>query len=713
MRRVAGLVAAVAAPRSKWVIVGLWLLIAGGLGSFAGRFESVQENDSASFLPAAAQSTEALALGRAFAQEEQIPAVVVFRREAGLRAADRARAEAVQGQILGAGIAGVVPAPIPPQPSEDGKALLLVVPIAPGPAAEGVVDAVEQIRDVAAAAETGGLQVAVTGPGGFLADAVAVFGSLDTRLLLGTATIVAVLLLLTYRSPVLWLIPLVTVAFAELTTRGLGYWLGRGGLSISGQAAGILTVLVFGVATDYALLLTSRYREELRRHEEKHAAMAAALRGAGPAILASAGTVIAALLCLLAADLGSNRGLGPISAVGVAVALAAMLTLLPALLLIVGRRVFWPFVPRFGSAAGEESSLFGRVGRAVARRPRAVWIGATALLLLFALGGTRTSFQLYSDDLFRASVESVEGAALLDRSFPGGASAASLVYVRPGSDPAAAAEVAAATEGVAQVLPPEAAPDGSGLTRFQAILAAEPYGAEAFATVDRLRGGLAARLGEGALVGGPSAEEADVRAAATRDTVVIGPLILVAVLVILALLLRSLLAPLLLMGTVVLSFGAAFGVSVLVFEWGFGFPGIDPSLPLLAFLFLVALGVDYNIFLMDRTREEAILLGTRPGMLKALAVTGGVITAAGLVLAGTFSVLAVLPLVVLTQIGFIVAFGVLLDTTLVRSILVPALVLDLGDRVWWPSALARRRDEPRRPAQEQPLGPEVGPAAAD
>jgi len=690
MERLGNLLTFASGRRTKWLIVAGWVVMAVLLAPFAGRFEEVQENDSASFLPTDAQSTEALALGRAFDTNEQVPAIVVFRREAGLTADDLAAATTAQTAMLSGGIEGVVPAPIPPLPSADGKALLLVVPIAPGPDANVLGGAVSRLRVIAGTAARDGLQVAVTGPAGFIADAVEVFGSLDTRLLFSTAAIVAVLLLITYRSPILWLIPLFTVAFAEFATRGLGYWLGRAGLSISGQAAGILTVLVFGVATDYALLLTSRYREELRRYEDTHAAMASALRGAGPAILASAGTVIAALLCLLAAELTSNRGLGPISAIGVAVTLVAMLTLLPALLLLAGRRVFWPFVPRLGTSDAEESSLFARLGRTVAPRPRRIWIGAVAILLLLALGGTRTSFDLYSDDLFRASVESVEGAALLNGSFPPGASAATLVYVRPGVDPAGATALTAADPGVAEVLPPQVAPDGSGLTRFQAVLADEPYGANAFATVDRLRAGLAATLGDGALVGGPSAEEADVRAAATRDTLVIVPLILVAVLLILAVLLRSLLAPVLLMATVVLSFAAAFGVSVLVFEFAFGFPGIDPTLPLLAFLFLVALGVDYNIFLMDRTREESRQLGTRAGMLRALTLTGGVITAAGVVLAGTFSVLAVLPLVVLTQIGFIVAFGVLLDTTLVRSILVPALALDLGDRIWWPSALARR-----------------------
>ena len=685
--------------RAKWLALGFWLLVVVALFPSVGRFESAQQNDAASFLPGDAQSTRALALARSFEQEEQPPAVVVYRRESGLTPDDLRRAEEDQAAILSAGIEGVVPAPVPLQPSADGKALIFLVPIAPGGEIEILGGAVEAIRERVSAGAGDGLQIAVTGPAGFAADAIEVFGSIDVQLLGATAALVAVLLLLTYRSPFLWLLPLVAVGFAEITTRGLGYWLARSGVTINGQTAGLLTVLVFGAGTDYALLLIARYREELRRHEDKHAAMRQALRRAGPALVASAATVAAALLCLLAAELNSNRGLGPVAALGIGVALLSMMTLLPALLLLAGRGVFWPYIPRFGSPAREESPLFGAVGRAVARRPRAVWVGTALLLGLLALGTARTSFDLYSDDAYRASVESVEGAKLLEGSFPPGAGAATTIYVRPAASAAAAADAARGTDGVAEVLPPETAPAGD-VARFSVILADDPYSAPAFSTVERLRGTVG-EITDGALVGGPSAEEADVRTASLRDARVIVPLILVAVLLILGLLLRSIVAPLLLMATVILSFLAAFGASVLVFEWGFGFPGIDPSLPLLAFIFLVALGVDYNIFLMDRAREEAATLGTRRGMLRALAVTGGVITAAGIVLAGTFAVLGVLPLVPLTQIGFIVAFGVLLDAIVVRSVLVPALALDLGPRIWWPSALARRREE--RPHADRPL----------
>ncbi len=681
MRGLSGILTLPAGKRAKWAVLALWLVVIAALAPYASKFESVQETDDTSFLPADAQSTRAVELGRAFSREDQVPAIIVYRRESGLKEADRRQAQADQQAILAKKLPGVVPAPIPPQPSQDGKALLVVVPIAPGGDIESLNTAVEEIRERVGRGD-GTLQVAVTGPAGITADLVEVFGNINVQLFAATTTIVALLLLLTYRSPILWVIPLGAVVFAEFATRGIGYWLARAGVTIDDANAGLLLVLVFGAGTDYALLLTSRYREELRRHEDKHEAMRLALKQAGPAILASAGTVVVALLCLLAAELNGTRGLGPVAAIGITLVMVAMLTALPALLLVAGRRAFWPYIPRYGSAPREESQLFGAIGRAIATRPRLVWIGTTVALGILALGISRTSFELYSDDSFRGSVESVEGAKLIEGSFPAGVSAATTVYVQPASAAQAAAQAARSTEGVAQVLPPESAPQGD-LARFNVVLRDDPYSAQAFETVDRLR----ERLGERGIVGGPSAEALDGRTASVRDATVIVPLILVAVLAILALLLRSIAAPLLLMATVILSFAAAFGVSVLVFEHVFGFPGIDPGLPLLAFIFLVALGVDYNVFLMARVREEAEEIGTRQGLLKGLAVTGGVITSAGLVLAGTFAVLGVLPLVVLTELGFVVAFGVLLDTLIVRSVLVPALALDFGPRIWWPSRL--------------------------
>jgi RND superfamily putative drug exporter len=456
---------------------------------------------------------------------------------------------------------------------------------------------------------------------------------------------------------------------------------------INGETSGILIVLVFGAGTDYALLIVARYREELRRHQDKHEAMQFALGRAGPAILASGSTVVAGLLCLLVATLNSNRGLGPVGAIGIVLALAAMLTLLPALLVILPRGVFWPFVPRFGSDAHEHTGFYARVGSWISRRHTVVAVTAIAVLAVMAFGLLRLNTNLSSLDAFRGSVESVHGQQLVAASYPQGATAPTDVVVQPASDVQAAMDAAARTPGVSAV-DQQSLQHVGNLAAFQVVLQDDPYSTAAQVAIKDLRSNVKAAAGTGALVGGPTAVQLDVNSAATRDFAIIAPLVLLVVFVILALLLRALVVPLVLIGTVILSFASALGASVLVFEYVFKFKGVDASLPLLAFIFLVALGVDYNIFLMARAREETVSLGTRPGMLRALAVTGGVITSAGVVLAGTFSVLGVLPLVALTEIGFIVAFGVLMDTLVVRTLLVPALTLWIGPRVWAPSALA-------------------------
>jgi RND superfamily putative drug exporter len=449
-------------------------------------------------------------------------------------------------------------------------------------------------------------------------------------------------------------------------------------------------VLVIGAGTDYALLLVARYREELRRHADKHEAMAIALRRAGPAIFASGLTVCAALLSLSLAKVNGTSGLGPIGAMGIAVAIAVMLTFLPALLLLAGRRPFWPFVPRVGGPGADETHGFWRrVGDRVARRPVRVGVLTGAALVIMAFGLLNFSTGLTQGNSFRDSVESIEGQKLIAKAFPSGQTAPADIVVPAGADVAAVARAAARVPGVADVPAQPVARDARD-TQLAAYLSVDPYSTEAYAIVPKLRAAVR-RVAPGALVGGPSAVEHDLRAATGDDTVLLVPIALVIVFVILMLLLRAVVAPLLLVATVVLSFAAALGVGAVVFDVIFGFPGSDPSLPLFAFIFLVALGVDYNIFLMARVREETIRHGTREGMLRGLAVTGGVITSAGIVLAGTFSVLAVLPLTFLTQIGFVIAFGVLLDTFIVRSVLVPALVLGIGPKVWLPSALARER----------------------
>ena len=475
---------------------------------------------------------------------------------------------------------------------------------------------------------------------------------------------------------------------AELTSRGMGYLLAEAGVTVTGQSGGILPVLVFGAGTDYALLLVSRYREELRRHEDKHDAVRVAMRKAGPAIVASAATVMAALLTLSLAEVTGTAGLGPIGAGGVGLAMVAMLTILPALLAITGRRAFWPFVPRFGSEGIDEThGTWSRIARWVGRGPRRVWIGTTAVLLVLCLGLTQLNSDLTSGNGFRNEVDSAEGQKLIEQSFPAGANAPTNVVVTDEAKLDAVRDAVARAPGVAEISPiEEQGPTG---TKLEATLDQDPLSTAGFDLVPGIRAAAHAAGGEDALVGGPTAEEYDLRQSAARDNRVIVPIALTVVFLILMALLRAVVAPLVLIATVILSFGAALGLATFFFDKVFDFPGIDPTLPLFAFIFLVALGIDYNIFLMARVREETIAHGTREGTIRGLAVTGTVITSAGIVLAGTFSALAVLPLVSLTEIGFTIAIGVLIDTFVVRTLLVPALVLEIGDRVWWPSALAR------------------------
>jgi RND superfamily putative drug exporter len=676
----------VAGRRTKFGVLASWLILAVALGPFAGKFEGSQQNEPSSFLPGNAQSVRVLDASARFPGGDVEEAIVAFRSAGRLSAAQRRAIAAFRERVSAAEIPGVEN-PSPPVLSSDGAAALVSVPVR----AEGeqdvlieAVDALRTIRDDVSPVVSG----KVTGPAGFSADASKVFEGINSTLLFTTAALVFVLLVLIYRSPVFWLLPFLAVLVAEAVVRGLGYLLAEAGVVINGQVGGILLVLVFGAGTNYALLLTARFREELRVHEDEHEGMRVALTRAGPAIVASAGTVVAALLCLSLASVNSTAGLGPVGAMGVAVAALAMLTLLPALLLIAGRRAFWPFVPLYGSEDTSPRGFWRRLGGRIERRRRLVWISTSLALGVMALGLLTLDDDLTTTNAFRGEVESVQGQELLSRSFPAGASAPTVVLVTDPALATAAEEAARRSDVVAAVGPPQSGPPG---TRFPVTLRFDPYSEDAYAAVRALRAELRTAAGDAVLVGGPTAEEADLREATHRDTLVLVPLVLAVVLGILVLLLRAVTAPLLLMGTVVLSYLAALGASLVVFELFFDFPGEDPSYPLFAFIFLVALGVDYNIFLMARVREEAHQMPTREAMLKSLAVTGGVITSAGIVLAGTFSVLAVLPLVALTQIGFTVAFGVLLDTFVVRSILVPALTFEAGERVWWPSKVALKR----------------------
>lgn len=674
--------------RAKWVVLVVWLAVLAAAGPLAGRFESVQKNENSSFLPGSAESVKALDAIKRFPSGELTPAVVVVRRAHGLTAADRAEVKALAGTLTRKRIPGVLRVQ-PAGVSKDSSTALLVAPIRARGDSDLLVDSTKKIRRQAHHLRGSGLAAEVTGPAGFSTDAIGVFSKINGTLLLATGLLVFVLLILIYRSPIFWLIPLLSVVAAELTSRGVGYGLAKAGVTINGQAAGILGVLVFGVGTDYALLIVSRYREELRREEDKHVAMRTALARTGPTVLASALTVIASLLCLALAQVNGTAGLGPIGALGVALAALSMLTLLPALLVIAGRRAFWPFVPRYGGQGADSThGLWRRVGDRLARRPRLTWIGTGAALGVMCLGLLSFDTGLTQAKAFRGDVESVRGQDLLAEGFPAGTNAPTTVVV---PDAAKVPAVTRGLKGLSDVIAVRLTERGAPGVRVDVTLREDPYSTAAFDRIPAVRKVAKASGGPGVLVGGPTAEERDLRVASARDSLLIPPIVIVVVFLILAVLLRALLAPLLLVATVILSYGAALGVAYLVYDVVFGFVGSDPSLPLFAFIFLVGLGIDYNIFLMTRVREEAAQHGTQEGTKRALAVTGAVITSAGIVLAGTFATLAVLPLVQLTEIGFAIAFGVVLDTFLVRSVLVPALVLDVGDAVWWPGRGRARR----------------------
>jgi RND superfamily putative drug exporter len=678
-----------AGRRSKWIVLAGALVVLFVAGPFAGKFQGVQNNEPVSYLPGKAESVKVLHKLENFPGGRTLNGIVVYGRRSGLTAADRARVLRDRASLNAdrPPRTGVIP---PPVFSPNGTTAMLVAPLAdPKGKEERITGPIDEIRDRVGKG-SGGLEIRVTGPAGFSADAIKVFGNINGTLLVATATLVFVLLILIYRSPIFWIVPLFSVGAAEISSRAIGYGLAKAGVTINGQSSGVLLVLVFGAGTDYALLLVARYREELRRHEDKHEALALALRRAGPAIIASGLTVIAALLCLSVAEVNGTAGLGPIGAIGVALAMVSMLTALPALLAVAGRRGFWPFIPHFGDEGADEThGVWRRIGERVAIRPRRVWLTGLLLLGVMAVGLVNVNSDLTSGNGFRGSVQSVQGQRLLDRGFPAGASAATNVVVQDVGRLSAVRIALQRQRGVAAVGPVQRGAPGA---TFDVTLRADPYSQAAFDQIQALRTAAHRAGGPGTLVGGPTAAERDVRASAVRENRVIFPIVLAVVFLILAILLRAVLLPLLLIGTVIASYAAALGVGSFLFEHVFRFKGEDPTLPLFAFVFLVALGIDYNIFLMARVREETLRRGTRPGMVRGLAVTGAVITSAGIVLAGTFGVLAILPLVALTEIGLTIAFGVLLDTFIVRSLIVPALVFEIGPRVWWPSTLAAAID---------------------
>ncbi len=682
--------------RAKWAIAAIWLIVALAAGSVAGRFQSSQKNDTTSYLPGDAESVRALdAINRASGGAEITGTVVVFARSGQLTAADLARINADRLTLNARLPSDTVPAAAPSR-SRDGEAALLTFYLRLHGSTKLLDSDVQLIKRVVHSGAPPGLEAKVTGPGGVSYDASQVFKSINGKLLLVTVLLVFVLLILIYRSPIFWAIPLLSVGLAEAIAEGVGYLMTQLGVTINSQSAGILTVLVFGTGTDYALLLVARYREELRHHANPHDAMRIALRRAGPVIFASASTVILALLCVLAAEVNSTRGLGPISAIGVALAMLATLTLLPSLLLIFGRRAFWPFIPRVGSSGADAThGPWRRVAELVGRRHRVIAGATIALLAVLCIGLTSLDTNLSGNDAFTGVVESEQGQTLLGEHFPAGASSPLQIVVP------SAARVAAVRAAIADAPGVSHAPGAlsttlvspiTGVAVFTAALSINPTSQRAMSLIAPIRAAAKAAGGPNTLIGGATAQQRDLHVAAARDDRVIVPLILIVVMLVLGLLLRSLVAPLLLVATVIFSYAAALGAGAFAFGHILGYAGEDPSLILFSFLFLVALGCDYNIFLMARAREESTASGdTRAGMLRALSVTGAVITSAGIVLAGTFSALASLPLVAFAEVGLVIAFGVLLDTFLVRTVLVPALVMELGGRVWWPSALSRRR----------------------
>jgi RND superfamily putative drug exporter len=682
--------AVVCGRRTKWLVLVFWLVVLGVLGPLAGKLTGAEKNDNSSWLPGGAESTQVLDLQSKFQAHDTAFAIVVYERLSGITPQDQSTVAADARAF--AGIPGVDDKVIGPVPAKDNQALQVLVPITIGNGGwQQLGKDVDKIRDIAQPS-LGGLTMHVTGPAGSAADSAKAFAGIDGRLLYATIGVVVVILLLTYRSPILWLLPVLSAGGSLAASQGVIYLLAaHAGLTVNAQSAGILTVLVFGAGTDYALLLVARYREELRRHEDRHEAMANALFRAGPAILASAATVVAGMLCLLVAQLNSTYGLGPVAAIGILVALAAMLTLLPALLVICGRWVFWPVRPHYGSPEPTEQGVWARIGKRVAHRPRAVWITTVLILGAMAVGILDLhAGPLSNKDAMLGHPDSVTGQDVLAAHYPAGAGQPVVVIGKADAGGAIKSAVAG-TRGIVATTDPVVA---KGYSLVQGTLADAPDSKAAQDTVDRVRAAAHAVPGADAKVGGYTAVIVDTQNAAAHDRNLIIPLVLLVVLVILGLLLRAIVAPLVLVATVVLSFGAALGASSLIFDYGLGFAGVDTSFPLFVFVFLVALGIDYNIFVMTRVREESVRHGTRRGALIGLAATGGVITSAGLVLAGTFSVLATLPLVAFAEIGFAVAFGVLLDTLVVRSILVTALNLDLGRRVWWPSPLSRRPETP-------------------
>ncbi len=716
---------AVMGRKPLWIaIVAIiaWLGITSIAGPTFGKLSTVQENDNAAFLPDNAESTLASKVTVKFSDSsnDQIPTLLVFLGDVDPKN-NPAKMAAIQKYLDGLGdeilpesgkpmSTYFVPGfPIQAFPSEDGKAALVNIALSSDvaqdrieekPALTLIVDFLRE--DLKKNFESQALTTHVTGFGGIFADLFGAFGSIDSTLLTTTLLVVSLILIVVYRSPLLWILPLFTAVTALSLAGTIVYYLAKAGtIDLNGQSQGILSVLVLGAATDYALLLIARYREELHHHESRFESMRIALRGVVEPIIASGSTVIAGLLVLLLSQLSGNRGLGPVGAIGIASAMVTVLTLLPALLVVFGRWIFWPKVPKFDDVDEQLSGTWAKIGAAVEKNPKRIWISTAVILTIFA----GFSFTLKADGLanteaFTARTDSVIGLEELGKHFPSGEGSPVEIVIRENDLVA----VTNALGGIANVAFVEPVVDGQkipgaptppikvveGKVLLNATLKVAPDSVEARNTIPTIREAVH-KIDNEILVGGGTAVQYDTDVASRADNRLIIPIVLLIIGLILGLLLRSIAAAALLLLTVVLSFMATLGVCQLVFEHVFGFAGADASFPLFAFIFLVALGIDYNIFLMTRVREEALKIGTRKGVIKGLTVTGGVITSAGIVLAATFAVLGVLPLVFLAELGFAVAFGVLLDTVIVRSLLVPALVHVIGPKIWWPSKLQHEK----------------------
>ena len=660
-----------------------WIVLVAGVAATVALFVAAgyQTADAAPpvGLPESAESVQAAALLEQFADDESTSGLLVFGRESGELTDDDLMAITERtAQLADIALDGFVP---PPSVSDDGTTALVVVPLEIIDSVSGQAERADEIRTIAADGLPDGVIVWFTGAEGFSVDIAAVFEGANFVLLSITALVVALLLIITYRSPVLWIVPLAVVGVADFIA-GIAARLVAEGLDITldGSVTGILSVLVFGAGTNYALLLIARYRDELRLHVDRREAMAIALRGAGPAIIASGSTVALALATLLFGELSGNRSLGLAGAVGIVVAMAYALLVLPAALVVFGRWIFWPIVPKYGSPDAISRSPWGKLGRAVSTRPVLVAIVGFAVLGAMATGLTTLNVGLSQNDRFIVKPEAVLGQERLAEAFAAGSSAPAAIVV-PAGDVDEVRDGVLEVEGVDEALP---GPANDDIAQINVVLDADPESERAFEIIAGLRLALD-DLGDGTgLVGGIDAEGLDLRDAQQRDQSLVIPLILVLVFVVLVVLLRALLAPLLLLVAVVASYFSAVGIGSIIFATVFGFPGVDTTVLLFSFLFLVALGVDYSIFLVTRAKEEVPLLGTSEGMIRALAATGGVITSAGILLAAVFAVLGVLPLIALTQIGVIVCIGVLIDTLLVRTIIVPAMTFIAKDRFWWP-----------------------------